>query len=34
MPPITPKDFLYSRLGGYDAIAAVADGLLPRLRSD
>ena len=25
---------LYTRLGGYDAIAAVADGLLPRLISD
>jgi hemoglobin len=25
---------LYARLGGYDAIAAVADDLLPRLRSD
>jgi hemoglobin len=25
---------LYQRLGGYDAIAAVADDLLPRLRSD
>ena len=25
---------LYSRLGGYDAIAAVADDLLPRLVSD
>src|SRR5215831_2110064 len=25
---------LYSRLGGYDAIAAVVDDLLPRLRSD
>ena len=25
---------LYSRLGGYDAIAAVIDDLLPRLRSD
>ena len=25
---------LYSRLGGYDAIAAMADDLLPRLRSD
>ena len=25
---------LYSRLGGYDAIAAVADNLLPRLMSD
>ncbi len=34
MPPGTSKDSLYSRLGGYDAIAAVADDLLPRLRSD
>jgi hemoglobin len=25
---------LYSRLGGYDAIAAVADDLLPRLMAD
>ena len=25
---------LYARLGGYDAIAAVADNLLPRLSSD
>ncbi|HKA28002.1 MAG TPA: group 1 truncated hemoglobin [Candidatus Binatia bacterium] len=25
---------LYQRLGGYDAIAAVADDLLPRLRAD
>lgn len=25
---------LYARLGGYDAIAAVADNLLPRLTSD
>jgi len=25
---------LYSRLGGYDAIAAVADDLLPRLMTD
>ena len=25
---------LYSRLGGYDAIAAVTDDLLPRLMSD
>lgn len=25
---------LYERLGGYDAIAAVADNLLPRLQSD
>jgi hemoglobin len=28
------KESLYSRLGGYDAIAAVANDLLPRLRSD
>lgn len=34
MPPIDSKDSLYSRLGGYDAIAAVADDLLPRLRGD
>ena len=25
---------LYARLGGYDAIAAVVDDLLPRLRAD
>jgi hemoglobin len=25
---------LYERLGGYDAIAAVANDLLPRLRND
>jgi hemoglobin len=25
---------LYTRLGGYDAIAAVVDDLLPRLRVD
>jgi hemoglobin len=25
---------LYARLGGYDAIAAVANDLLPRLRND
>jgi hemoglobin len=25
---------LYTRLGGYDAIAAMVDDLLPRLRSD
>jgi hemoglobin len=29
----TPKT-LYERLGGYDAVAAVADDLLPRLMSD
>src|SRR6516225_10139822 len=28
------SDTLYARLGGYDAIAAVADDLLPRLQSD
>jgi len=28
------KKSLYERLGGYDAIAAVAHDLLPRLRSD
>ena len=27
-------DTLYSRLGGYDAIAAVSDDLLPRLMGD
>jgi len=27
-------DSLYKRLGGYDAIAAVADDLLPRLSGD
>jgi hemoglobin len=27
-------DSLYKRLGGYDAIAAVADDLLPRLMAD
>jgi hemoglobin len=31
--PETPKS-LYARLGGYDAIAAVVDDLLPRLRHD
>jgi hemoglobin len=25
---------LYARLGGYDAIAAVSDDLLPRLKAD
>lgn len=30
----TSKDSLYSRLGGYDAIAAAVDDLLPRLRED
>jgi hemoglobin len=28
------KDSLYSRLGGYDAVAAAVDDLLPRLRED
>ena len=28
------KQTLYERLGGYEAIAAVADDLLPRLRAD
>src|SRR5262245_9637907 len=28
------SDTLYSRLGGYDAIAAVSDDLLPRLMAD
>jgi hemoglobin len=31
--PEQPKS-LYARLGGYDAIAAVVDDLLPRLRRD
>jgi hemoglobin len=31
--PEAPKS-LYVRLGGYDAIAAVVDDLLPRLRED
>ena len=31
---MTLSDSLYSRLGGYDAIAAVADNLLSRLRED
>ncbi|HEX3825897.1 MAG TPA: group 1 truncated hemoglobin [Sporichthyaceae bacterium] len=30
----TPTASLYERLGGYDAIAAVAEDLLPRLRTD
>lgn len=34
MAAATSKDSLYSRLGGYDAIAAVVDDLLPRLRAD
>ena len=28
------QESLYTRLGGYDAIAAVADNLLPRLMAD
>ena len=28
------KNTLYQRLGGYDAVAAVANDLLPRLRAD
>src|SRR5262249_23834144 len=32
--PAALKNSLYSRLGGYDAIAAVVDDLLPRLRDD
>ncbi len=31
---MTAQPSLYSRLGGYDAISAVADNLLPRLLSD
>jgi hemoglobin len=34
MAPAPSKDSLYSRLGSYDAIAAVVDDLLPRLRED
>ena len=34
MAAAASKDSLYSRLGGYDAIAAVVDDLLPRLRED
>lgn len=30
----TSDQSLYSRLGGYDALAAVADNLLPRLMAD
>ena len=32
--PDQSQPSLYSRLGGYDAIAAVAEDLLPRLTSD
>ena len=31
---MTDNNSLYTRLGGYDAIAAVVDDLLPRLMSD
>ena len=31
---MTSKKTLYERLGGYDAIAAVASDLLPRLQAD
>ena len=31
---MTTEKTLYQRLGGYDAIAAVTDDLLPRLRDD
>ncbi len=31
---VVPGATLYARLGGYDAIAAVADDLLPRLMAD
>jgi len=31
---MTEAESLYARLGGYDAIAAVADDLLPRLQGD
>jgi hemoglobin len=34
MSEIPANDCLYSRLGGYDAIAAVVDDLLPRLHDD
>jgi hemoglobin len=34
MPTVPSQDSLYSRLGGYDAIAAVVDDLLPRLQDD
>jgi hemoglobin len=34
MPDQTKEATLYSRLGGYDAIAVVADDLLPRLMAD
>ena len=31
---MTTEKTLYDRLGGYDAIAAVTNDLLPRLRDD
>jgi len=31
---LDPQESLYHRLGGYDAIAAVVDDLLPRLTAD
>ena len=31
---MSDQKILYQRLGGYDAIAAVANDLLPRLRND
>ena len=31
---LEPRESLYHRLGGYDAIAAAVDNLLPRLTSD
>ena len=31
---VMSKKTLYERLGGYDAISAVADDLLPRLQTD
>jgi hemoglobin len=34
MATAASKDSLYSRLGGYDGIAAVVDDLLPRLLED
>ena len=34
MPSRFSTDTLYARLGGYDAIAAVSDDLLTRLRAD
>jgi hemoglobin len=34
MVDMAEQKSLYSRLGGYDAIAAVVDDLLPRLQSD